>query len=243
MRRSGPPSTSSRYRSPATRPGFRVELMCPPWWVTLAPSSLGSTVRGGGHSTPAAGSMLPRHPGRKCTRLDPPGTTRGHAFGIRPACGARYRARHRALAERPREAVAFVMAVVEAEVHLEPEGIMKRILTASAAAAFALAVSVPAFAGGGHCSGGDASASASSCEGHSAKSAAWAGAWLERTASGTVTVAEVAKGSPAAKAGLKSGDVVLAVNGYDLSDSEARAECASKASCKVGSTVTYAVQR
>jgi S1-C subfamily serine protease len=75
------------------------------------------------------------------------------------------------------------------------------------------------------------------------KSAGWAGAWLQRSSSGTVTVAEVAKGSPAAKAGLKSGDLVLAVNGYDLSDSEARAECASKASCKVGSTVTYAVQR
>ena len=120
---------------------------------------------------------------------------------------------------------------------------MKRILTASAAAAFALAMSVPAFAGGGHCSGGDASASATSCEGHAAKSAAWAGAWLERTASGTVTVAEVAKGSPAAKAGLKSGDVVLAVNGYDLSNSEARAMCASKANCSVGSTVNYTVQR
>ena len=119
---------------------------------------------------------------------------------------------------------------------------MKRILTASAAAAFALAVSVPAFAGGGYCSG-HASASASSCEGHSAKSAAWAGAWLERTSSGTVTVAEVAKGSPASKAGLKPGDVVLAVNGYDLSDSQARATCASKANCTVGSTVNYTVMR
>ena len=121
---------------------------------------------------------------------------------------------------------------------------MKKKLTASALAILALAVSVPAFAGGGHCSGSSASADAGySCSGHAAKSAAWAGAWLQRSASGTVTVAEVAKGSPAAKAGLKSGDVVLAVNGYDLSDSEARAECASKASCKVGSTVTYAVQR
>jgi S1-C subfamily serine protease len=119
---------------------------------------------------------------------------------------------------------------------------MKRMLTASAAAAFVLAVSVPAFAGGASCSG-HASASASSCEGHSAKSAAWAGAWLERTSSGTVTVAEVAKGSPAAKAGLKTGDVVIAVNGYDLSNSESRALCASKANCTVGSTVNYTVQR
>jgi C-terminal processing protease CtpA/Prc len=124
-------------------------------------------------------------------------------------------------------------------------GNMKNLLAASTATALALAVSVPAFAGGSHCSGGAsaASASASSCAGHATKSAAWAGAWLHRSASGTVTVSEVAKGSPAARAGLKSGDVVLAVNGYDLSDSEARAMCASKAECKVGSTVNYTVQR
>ena len=123
---------------------------------------------------------------------------------------------------------------------------MKKMLIASAAASLALAVSIPAFAGGGHCSGSASATSADagySCAGHAAKSAAWAGAWLQRSASGTVTVAEVAKGSPAAKAGLKSGDVVLAVNGYDLSDSEARATCASKAECKVGSSVTYKVQR
>ena len=106
---------------------------------------------------------------------------------------------------------------------------MKKILTASAVAALALTMSVAAFAGGDQCSG------------HSAKSAAWSGAWLQRSSSGTVTVAEVAKGSPAAKAGLKSGDVVLAVNGYDLNDPDARATCASKADCKAGSTVTYRV--
>ena len=106
---------------------------------------------------------------------------------------------------------------------------MKKILTASAVAALTLAASVPAFAGGSECSA------------HAAKSAAWAGAWMQRSSSGAVTIAEVAKGSPAAKAGLKSGDVVLAVNGYDLSNSDARAMCASKADCTVGSTVTYRV--
>jgi S1-C subfamily serine protease len=122
---------------------------------------------------------------------------------------------------------------------------MNKMLTAAAAAALALAVSAPAFAGGGHCSGdaSASSASASSCAGHATKSAAWAGAWLQRSGSGTVTVAEVAKGSPAAKAGLKPGDVVLAVNGYDLSDSEAHATCASRADCTVGSTVSYTVKR
>jgi S1-C subfamily serine protease len=121
---------------------------------------------------------------------------------------------------------------------------MKKTLTASALAVLVVAASVPAFAGGDHCSGSASSASAEySCAGHSAKSAAWAGAWLQRSGSGEVTVAEVAKGSPAAKAGLKSGDIVLAVNGYDLSNADSRAMCASKADCSVGSSVTYTVKR
>jgi len=120
---------------------------------------------------------------------------------------------------------------------------MKKIVSASAVAVLALAMSVPALAGGSHCSGDASTAAAKDASCAGMKSAAWAGAWLQRSASGTVTVAEVAKGSPAAKAGLKSGDEVVAVNGYDLSDSESRAMCASKASCTVGSTVTYTVNR
>src|SRR5262245_51429569 len=118
---------------------------------------------------------------------------------------------------------------------------MKKMLTASAVAAVMLAMSVPAFAGGSHCSGSASATAGASCSGM--KSAAWAGAWLQRSSAGTVTVAEVAKGSPAAKAGLKPGDVVLAVNGYDLSDNESRAMCASKANCTVGTTVIYTVNR
>jgi C-terminal processing protease CtpA/Prc len=120
---------------------------------------------------------------------------------------------------------------------------MKKMLAVSAVAVLVLAMSVPAFACGSHCSGASAATADAKGSCVSATSAAWAGAWLQRSASGTVTVAEVAKSSPAAKAGLKSGDVVLAVNGYNLSDSEARAMCASKADCKVGGTVIYTVQR
>jgi S1-C subfamily serine protease len=110
---------------------------------------------------------------------------------------------------------------------------MLKKLTASAAAVLALAafVAVPAFAGGAHC--GEKSTSTT----------AWAGAYLQRTPTGAVTVAEVAGGSPAAKAGLKKGDIVTAVNGYELADSKERAECASKAECNVGSSVTYTIQR
>lgn len=111
---------------------------------------------------------------------------------------------------------------------------MPKKLAASAAAVLALAVltALPALAGGDHC--GSAK---------SASKTAWAGAWLQRSAAGAVTVADVASGSPAAKAGLKKGDIVTAVNGYDLADSKDRAMCAAKAECSVGSAVTYTVQR
>ena len=120
---------------------------------------------------------------------------------------------------------------------------MKKIMAGSAAV-LALAITVPAFAGGSHC-GGEASATTAdahmSCSG--AKSAAWAGAWLRHSDAGELTVAEVTKGSPAQKAGLKVGDVVTAVNGYDLSNPAAREECAAHHMCSVGSAVTYTVQR
>ncbi len=121
---------------------------------------------------------------------------------------------------------------------------MKNLLTASASV-MVLALAVPAFAGGARCSGGESATTAdaqASCAGRNA-SAAWAGAWLQRSASGQIQVADVAPGSPAARAGLQRGDRVLAVNGYDLAKSEDRAMCASKAECNVGSAVTYKVQR
>ena len=117
---------------------------------------------------------------------------------------------------------------------------MKKI----AATVLALAVAVPAFAGGSHCSGASATSADAkmSCAGKTS-AAAWTGAWLERSASGQVTVAEVAKGSPAQKSGLKTGDVVLAVNGYRLADNGEHGMCASKAECNVGSKLSYTIQR
>ncbi len=117
-------------------------------------------------------------------------------------------------------------------------------LTASVATVLALAVAVPAFAGSA-CGSGDKT-SATTTEASrmtSSRSDAWTGAWLQRSTSGQVTVAQVAKGSPAARSGLKTGDMVLAVNGYDLNSREDRAMCASKAECTVGKTITYKVQR
>lgn len=108
---------------------------------------------------------------------------------------------------------------------------MKKLVASSAALAVALALAAPVFAGGDHC-GAMKGASAS----------AWAGACLQRGETGAVTVAQVVPGSPAAKAGLRSGDIVTAVNGVQLAAGKESASCGAGA-CTVGSKVTYTVQR
>lgn len=122
---------------------------------------------------------------------------------------------------------------------------MKKKLTFPAVAVLTCALALPAFAGGEHCSGKasatTASAGKSACS-SSAKNAAWAGAWLQRSASGQVTVAEVASSSPASRSGLKAGDVVVAVNGHELASKEG-GECMTSADCKVGASVAYTIQR
>ena len=111
-------------------------------------------------------------------------------------------------------------------------------------AALALALAVPAFAGGEHCSGHSSAATAGAdhCSGK-ASAAVWAGAWLERSQSGAIQVAAVAQGSPAARSGLRAGDVVVAVNGYSIGAAKAEGSCLSSAQCTVGRSVAYTVQR
>lgn len=120
---------------------------------------------------------------------------------------------------------------------------MKRMLTVTAATALVLAFAVPAFAGGAGCDHASNASAAAMHDCSDAKSSAWSGAWLQRGSSGAITVAEVAKGSPAYRSGLRAGDIVLAVNGYDLSNAEQRETCANKAECSVGRSVSYKVQR
>lgn len=75
------------------------------------------------------------------------------------------------------------------------------------------------------------------------RSTAWGGAYLQRAPSGAVTVAAVAEGSPAARSGLRNGDVVLAVNGRNLKADHAGMSCSPGADRLVGSSVAYTVQR
>lgn len=107
-------------------------------------------------------------------------------------------------------------------------------------AALTLAVALPAAACDGHSKASASSASADgySCSGHST---AWAGAWLQRSSGGQLTVVAVAEGSPAAKSGLRAGDVVLAVNGKSIA--EKSSHCAYGTACSVGSAFAYTVQR
>lgn len=110
-------------------------------------------------------------------------------------------------------------------------------------AALTLALAVPALAGGAQCSGtkSAAVANAEGCCANKASTAVWAGAWLERSQSGSVRVADVAKNSPAARSGLKRGDIVVAVNGNKVG---ANGECSfSHEECALGSSVAYTVQR
>ena len=111
----------------------------------------------------------------------------------------------------------------------------------SVIAALALAVAIPAAAcdGNSKSSASSASAAGHSCSGMS-RSAAWAGAWMQRSSGGQLTVVAVAEGSPAAKSGLRAGDVVLAVNGKSTGEGHA---CAYGTACSVGSSFAYTVQR
>ena len=107
-------------------------------------------------------------------------------------------------------------------------------------AALALAVALPASACDGHSKSSATTASADHCSGMS-HSTAWAGAWMQRSNGGALTVVAVAEGSPAAKSGLRAGDVVLAVNGKSVA--EASHACTYGTACTVGSSFAYTVQR
>lgn len=62
-------------------------------------------------------------------------------------------------------------------------------------------------------------------------------------ASGTYTVAKVAAGSPAEKAGFRAGDVLVAMNGVAVRADNKEALKKAKAGLSVGKQITYTVAR
>jgi C-terminal processing protease CtpA/Prc len=76
------------------------------------------------------------------------------------------------------------------------------------------------------------------------RSKGWVGIEMEtHEPTGGWTVTLVEPGSPAERAGLQEGDVLLAVNGVRYGSKDKEAWHAVKSSMKVGNTITYAVLR
>jgi C-terminal processing protease CtpA/Prc len=109
--------------------------------------------------------------------------------------------------------------------------------------ALVLALSSAALAGGEKCAH-DAKAHAAHKE-KAAKMAAhgWLGLKTDKDADGAWRVASVAGGSPAAQAGFRAGDVLVAFNGIALTEANMDAVKKAKADCAVGKTVNYTVRR
>jgi predicted metalloprotease with PDZ domain len=104
--------------------------------------------------------------------------------------------------------------------------------------ALLLSLSAAAFAGGEKCARDAA---------HKAKVAklsahGWLGLKTDK-ADGSVKVASVAPNSPAAQAGFRTGDVLVAMNGIALTEANTDALKKAKADLAVGKQVAYTVRR
>jgi C-terminal processing protease CtpA/Prc len=121
-------------------------------------------------------------------------------------------------------------------------------------AMFALATS--ALAGGPDCEKnasnaayaakkGGCSASKEECTKHmaEAKNHGWLGIEYDKTEDGATVIEAVVKGSPADKAGFRSGDILLALNGIEMNEANAARVKAAWKPLTPGSTVNYTVKR
>jgi C-terminal processing protease CtpA/Prc len=76
-----------------------------------------------------------------------------------------------------------------------------------------------------------------------AKNHGWLGIQYDKTEDGSNVVKDVVKGSPADKAGFKSGDVLYALNGIEMNEANAKLIKAAWKPLTPGSTVSYTVKR
>jgi len=103
-----------------------------------------------------------------------------------------------------------------------------------------LIVAVPAVAGS---HGSKCTADLQSCLGQWSKGRdkGWLGLKYDQADGGTMAVKEIQAGSPAAAAGFKVGDVMMALNGAAFADKDAIKK--AKGEWKVGQSVSYTIQR
>jgi S1-C subfamily serine protease len=71
----------------------------------------------------------------------------------------------------------------------------------------------------------------------------WAGIEKDKNDDGTWTVTKVHAGSPGEKAGFQVGDKIVAINGVTLASATDEQRKTMKQGMKIGSTVTYDVDR
>ncbi len=75
------------------------------------------------------------------------------------------------------------------------------------------------------------------------QSRGWVGIELDSDDTGVLTITKVEPDSPAETAGLKKGDVLLAMNGIRFSEETKEAMKGAQAKMTAGATVTYTVDR
>lgn len=76
-----------------------------------------------------------------------------------------------------------------------------------------------------------------------ARNNGWLGIQYDSTDDGTSVIESVVKGSPAEKAGFRSGDVLFALNGIEINEANKAQVKSTWKSLKPGSNVTYTVKR
>ena len=108
---------------------------------------------------------------------------------------------------------------------------------------FAVAFALPLAAGEEHkkC-GSDAQACLNKLA-EKFKDRGWVGVELDHGKDGSMTVLEVIDGSPAQAAGLKSGDVLVAINGIKFGDENNEKLKTTQKEMKIGNTIEYTVKR
>lgn len=112
------------------------------------------------------------------------------------------------------------------------------------ATALAMSVAGVAVAGGAHGKCAESTSEASlQARVEKMKAYGWLGVEKEKNAAGGYTITAVAPASPAAKAGFRVGDVLVALNGVALSEANSEALKKAKANLGPGKPVSYTVRR